>query len=73
MPHVTLFFAGKAGEDLGQVLLWVDVRQGTTLGENPRSKKAYNQRQNHPHIEKERVLANSLCVRSKRPIVAYQL
>lgn len=33
LPHVTLFFAGKAGEDLGQVLLWVDVQQGTTISE----------------------------------------
>lgn len=33
LPHVTFFFVGKVGEDLGQVLLCVDVQQGTTLGE----------------------------------------
>jgi hypothetical protein len=33
LTHVTLFFAGKAGEDLGQVLLWVNVQQGSTFGE----------------------------------------
>lgn len=33
LPHVTFFFAGQAGEDLDQVLLWVDVQQGTTISE----------------------------------------
>ena len=33
LPYATLFFAGQTGEDLGQVLLRVDVQQGTTFGE----------------------------------------